>query len=265
MNGRNGNILQTIAQSNRERVEKAKKTCSAESVRREAESRPKISFPFEKAIRHSKEMAFICECKKASPSKGVIAESYPYLNIALEYERAGATAISVLTEPNWFLGQLIHLEDIARTVKIPCLRKDFVVDPYMIYEARIHGASAVLLIAAILEEEEIRDGIARCDELGMTALVEAHDEAEVEKALSAGARVLGINHRNLTDFSMDFSRSQVLRSMIPESVLFVAESGVKEPRDVRKLKLIGADAILIGETMMKATDKKATLEALRNG
>ena len=256
------NILDTISEYARERVAVAKEKLPAQALKEKAMSLPKGDFSFEKAL--AKEgISFICECKKASPSKGIIAEDFPYLDIAKEYEKAGADCISVLTEPKWFLGSDKYLEEIASAVKIPCLRKDFTVDEYMIYEAKILGASAVLLICSILEEEKIKEYIGICDELGLSALVEAHDEEEIQMALRAGARIIGVNNRNLKDFSVDTKNSERLRKMIPEKVIFVSESGVKDASDVAALKEIGADAVLVGETLMRAGDKKAKLSELK--
>ena len=210
-----------------------------------------------------KGISFICECKKASPSKGLIAPDFPYLEIAKAYEAAGADAISVLTEPKWFLGSDAYLREIAGAVSIPCLRKDFTVDEYMIYEAKLLGASAVLLICAILSEAQLKEYLAVCDELRLSALVEAHDEAEVEIALRAGARVIGINNRNLKDFTVDTENSRRLRERIPKHVLFVSESGVSGAEDVKRLSKIGADAVLVGEALMRAADKKQALQNLR--
>ena len=222
------------------------------------------AFAFEKALRRP-ELSFICECKKASPSKGLIAPDFPYLEIAKEYEKAGADCISVLTEPRWFLGKDQYLKEIAANVSIPCLRKDFTVDPYMIYEAKVLGASAVLLICSILEKEQLKEYRQIAEELGLSALVEAHDEAEIAKALEAGARIIGVNNRNLKDFTVDTENSRKLRNMIPKEVLFVSESGVKTPEDVQKLREIGADAVLIGETLMRAADKSEALAYLKTG
>ena len=208
-------------------------------------------------------MAFICECKKASPSKGLIAPDFPYLEIAKSYEAAGASAISVLTEPGWFLGSDQYLKEIAAAVKIPCLRKDFTVDEYMIYEAKCLGAAAVLLICALLDTETLRRYIRICDTLGLSALVEAHDEAETCSAVDAGARIIGVNNRNLKDFTVDFSNSIRLRSLIPEDVIFVAESGVRTRADVELLRAHKVNAALIGETLMRAPDKRAMLDELR--
>ena len=221
-----------------------------------------FTFPFEQALRGER-MAFICECKKASPSKGLIAPDFPYLEIAKSYEAAGASAISVLTEPKWFLGSDQYLKEIAAAVKIPCLRKDFTVDEYMIFEAKTLGASAVLLICALLDTETLRKYIGTCDTLGLSALVEAHDETEVCSAVDAGARIIGVNNRNLKDFTVDFSNSIRLRSMIPEDVIFVAESGVRTRADVELLRAHKVDAALIGETLMRAPDRQAMLEELR--
>ncbi|MEF2884489.1 MAG: indole-3-glycerol phosphate synthase TrpC [Ruminococcus sp.] len=255
-------ILDELAAYACERVARAKENISLAELRRMALASPKGSFAFENALK-TDDIAFICECKKASPSKGLIAPDFPYLQIALDYEAAGADCISVLTEPKWFLGSNDYLKEIAENVKIPCLRKDFTVDEYMIYEAKLLGASAVLLIAAILSQEQLSEYIDICDGLGLSALVEAHDEAEAIAAINAGARIIGVNNRNLKDFSVDTENSRRLRSMIPASVLFVSESGVRTAEDVQALRDIGADAVLIGETLMKAQDKRQKLTELR--
>lgn len=257
-----GMILDRLADHARERVEEAKRRQSLTEIRQRASDMPKGNFAFENALKKP-DIAFICECKKASPSKGLIAPEFPYLSIAREYEAAGADAVSVLTEPKWFLGSDKYLKDIAEAVSIPCLRKDFTVDEYMIYEAKLLGASAVLLICSILSEEQIKEYIGICDGLGLSALVEAHDGEEVEIALRAGARMIGVNNRNLKDFSVDTENSRRLRQMIPPEVLFVSESGVGSAEDVSRLRGIGADAVLIGETLMRAADKKAKLRELK--
>lgn len=255
-------ILDKLAEHARERVAEAKKEIPLEEIKGQALSLPKGNFAFEKALKKPG-ISFICECKKASPSKGLIAPDFPYLQIAKDYEAAGADCLSVLTEPKWFLGRDEYLKEIANAVNIPCLRKDFTVDEYMIYEAKLLGASAVLLICSILSEEKLREYIGLCDELGLSALVEAHDETEVRVASKAGARVIGVNNRNLKDFSVDTDNSIKLRGLIPKNVLFVSESGVSSAEDVAKLREIGADAVLIGETLMRASDKKAKLTELK--
>ena len=257
------NILEQLADHARERVSLAKQKISLKALKREAGAIQKGAFEFENALRKPG-LSFICECKKASPSKGLIAPDFPYLEIASEYERAGADCISVLTEPKWFLGRDEYLKEIAATVKIPCLRKDFTVDDYMIYEAKLLGASAVLLICSILDKAKLRDYVALCDSLGLSALVEAHDEREINMALNSGARIIGVNNRNLKDFSVDTENSKRLRALIPGNILFVSESGVKNRDDVAKIRAIGADAVLIGETLMKAPDKRAMLDELRS-
>ena len=258
------NILEQLAEYAVYRTEQAKKNLSLTEIKDQALSMKKGDFSLEKALQKPG-MSFICECKKASPSKGLIAPEFPYLEIARQYEAAGADAISVLTEPKWFLGSDAYLREIADAVSIPCLRKDFTVDEYMIYEAKLLGASAVLLICSILGEEQIREYLAVCNTLGLSALVEAHDEAEVDMALQAGARVIGINNRNLKDFTVDTGNSSRLRARIPSEVLFVSESGVRGPEDVSRLQKIGADAVLVGETLMRADDKKQMLSKLRSG
>ena len=255
-------ILDKLAEHAKERVAEAKKDISFSEICRVAMSMPKGGFEFENALR-SDDISFICECKKASPSKGLIAEDFPYLQIAKDYEAAGADCISVLTEPKWFLGRNDYLREIAANVSIPCLRKDFTVDEYMIYEAKALGASAVLLIVSILSETQLREYIKICDELGLSALVEIHDEKEALTAINAGARIIGVNNRNLKDFSVDTENSRRLRNLIPRDILFVSESGVKTADDVNALREIGADAVLVGETLMKAENKCEKLKELR--
>ena len=257
-------ILDQLAEHARQRVAVARTISPMEDIRREALLLPNGDFPFERAL-SGENLAFICECKKASPSKGLIAPDFPYLDIAKNYEAAGAEAISVLTEPKWFLGRDEYLREIAGAVSIPCLRKDFTVDEYMLYQARLLGASAVLLICAILDGAELMDYIQICDGLGLSALVEAHDEAEVEMALPAGARIIGVNNRNLRDFTVDTDNSRRLRAMIPADVLFVSESGVKDAADVAAARAMGANAVLVGEALMRSADKRAKLAEFRGG
>ena len=257
-------ILDQLADHARERTDQAKRKTPSNEIKQQALFLPKGNFSFENALK-KKGISFICECKKASPSKGLIAPNFPYLEIAKEYEAAGADCISVLTEPKWFLGSDRYLSEIAGTVSIPCLRKDFTVDEYMIYEAKLLGASAVLLICSILSKEQIKEYISVCDELGLSALVEAHDESEVKMALNTGARIIGVNNRNLKDFTVNTDNSRILKKLIPPDVLFVSESGVSSAGDVEKLREIGADAVLIGELLMRAPDKKAKLHELRGG
>lgn len=255
-------ILEQLAEHARGRVYEANKRIPLAQMRTRALNLPKGSFAFENALK-TEDIAFICECKKASPSKGLISPDFPYLQIAKEYEAAGADCISVLTEPKWFLGENKYLKEIADVVSIPCIRKDFTVDEYMIYEAKLLGASAVLLICSILSESTIKEYIGICDMLGMSALVETHDETEIETALRAGARMIGVNNRNLKDFSVDTDNSRRLRDLIPKEALFVSESGIRTAEDVAKLRKIGADAALIGETLMRAVDKEEKLRELR--
>ncbi|MDD5953205.1 MAG: indole-3-glycerol phosphate synthase TrpC [Oscillospiraceae bacterium] len=255
-------ILDQLAAYARERVRSAKKVLSAGEIKERAMALPKGGFTFEQALK-TDDIAFICECKKASPSKGLIAPDFPYLDIARDYEAAGADCISVLTEPKWFLGSDMYLKEIASAVSIPCLRKDFTVDEYMLYEAKLLGASAVLLICSILSERQIQTYLSVCDTLGLSALVEAHDEDEVRLALACGARVIGVNNRNLKDFTVDTDNSRRLRSLVPPEVLFVSESGVRTPEDIEAARSMGADAVLVGETLMRAPDKRAALAALR--
>ncbi len=256
------NILDTIADATRVRVEESMRKVPLEKIKEQALALPKLEFPFEKALKQD-DISFICECKQASPSKGQIVEDFPYLQIAKDYEAAGASAISVLTEPQWFKGELAYLKDISENVSIPCLRKDFTIDPYMIYEARVYGASAVLLIVSILDESQIKEYIEIADSLGMSSLVECHDSSEVEIAKRAKARIIGVNNRDLKNFSVDASNCLRLRKEVGDDCIFVAESGIKEPKDIQVLKEANVDAVLIGETMMLAKDKTKMLRELK--
>ncbi len=256
-------ILNEIAEFTKQRVEVSKKEKPFVEIKEQALAMEcNTGFPFEKALDND-DISFICECKKASPSKGLIEPEFKYIEIAKEYQMAGAACISVLTEPNWFLGRNCYLSEIASNVSIPCLRKDFIVDEYMIYEAKTLGASAVLLICSLLDTEVLAEYIKICDSLGLSALVEAHDEREIHSAICGGSRVIGVNNRNLKDFTVDIRNSGRLRSLVPESVLFVAESGIKTAEDIEELRNYGVDAVLIGETLMRAKDKKAMLDKLR--
>jgi indole-3-glycerol phosphate synthase len=237
-------ILDTIAASTRERLAKAK----AASAFRGALQAPGLSF--------------ICEVKKASPSKGVIAEDFPYRQIAREYEEAGAAAVSVLTEPQFFQGSAAYLQEIAREVKIPCLRKDFVIDEYQIYEAKFLGAAAVLLICALLDEKRLAAFIAIAESVGLAALVETHNEAEMESAIEAGAKIIGINNRDLQTFTVDLDVTRRLAKRIPASIVKVSESGIHTPDDLKRVRDCDVDAVLIGESMMRARDKKRYLAEL---
>ena len=258
-------ILQEIAEKTRERIQFEKEKISLAELRaRAGDCETDTGFPFEAALR-KQGISFICEVKKASPSKGVIAVDFPYVEIAREYEQAGADAMSVLTEPFYFKGQDSFLREIRQAVSIPLLRKDFTVDEYMLYQAKLMGADAVLLICAILSPMQLAEyqGIAR--ELGLSALVEAHDEQEISMALQAGAGIIGVNNRNLKDFSVDIYNSIRLRELVPREILFVSESGMKTREDIRRLEENGTDAVLIGETFMRSADKAGMLRWLRGG
>lgn len=254
-------ILEKIAAATTIRVEKAKKVISEQDMIEQALQMEKGEFLFEKALRRDG-ISFICEVKKASPSKGLIAEQFPYLEIAEEYEEAGAAAISVLTEPDFFMGSDIYLKEIRSRVKLPLLRKDFTVDAYQIYEAKTIGADAILLICALLDTKTLRTYINIADSLGLSALVEAHTEKEIESALEAGAKIIGVNNRNLKTFEVDINTCVRLRKNVPGNKLFVAESGIKTAEDVRIISSAGVDAVLIGETLMKSRNKKEMLYRL---
>jgi len=266
-------ILQEIAERTKERIEAKKKNYPLdrlmETVSPDIASNAAFGFPFEKSLRAKKttgvkDIAFICEIKKASPSKGIIAEDFPYLEIAKDYEEAGAAAVSVLTEPHYFMGDDRYLNEIACSVQIPLLRKDFTVDSYMIYEAKKYGASAVLLICAILDKQTLGEYISIADSLGLSSLVEAHNENEVKIALDCGARVIGVNNRDLKTFEVDTGNSIRLRKLVPDNVIFVSESGIRTAQDVKLLRQNGVDAVLVGETLMRESDRKAAIIRLRS-
>lgn len=257
------NILEEIVTDTRLRVEKKKQEKSFETIKSLAQNMDSnTGFPFEQALK-TRDIAFICEVKRASPSKGLIAKEFPYLTIAQEYEKAGASAISVLTEPKYFRGDDRYLREIAETVKIPVLRKDFTIDSYQIYEAKRLGASAILLICAILTDKDLQKFIQIADSLGLSAVVEAHNEEEVHRAIVSGARIIGINNRNLVNFTVDIHNSLRYRSLIPDHILFISESGIRAPEQIAELRTQRTNAVLIGETFMLCKDKTAELRRLQ--
>lgn len=256
-------ILDEIAIKTRQRVFERKQQLTETKLRQMAEPLPVTKdYPFEAMLRQP-ELSFICEIKKASPSKGVIAEDFPYLEIAGEYEAAGASAISCLTEPYYFQGADKYLQEIVQTVSIPVLRKDFTVDPYMIYEAKLLGASAVLLICAILNDEELMEYVALAHRLGLSAVVEAHTADEVHRAMNSGAKIIGVNNRDLKTFQVDLNTSIRLRSLASADYLYISESGIRNNEDIKLLQQHCIDGVLIGETLMASADRKQALRALR--
>ena len=248
-------ILDTIVEATKVRVVQEKKVETPEAVKAAALALPSdTGFPFEAALRQQ-DFNFICEVKKASPSKGIIAEHFPYLDIAKEYEVAGAAAISVLTEPDFFKGDKKYLQEIASTVKIPVLRKDFIIDEYQIYQAKVWGASAILLICACLDVPTLTKFRELADSLGLSSLVEAHDEQEVQMAIDCGARIIGVNNRNLKDFTVDVQNSVRLRNLVQDDVIFVSESGLETPEDIQVLRDNNIGVALMGETFMRSPNK----------
>lgn len=266
------NILEEIAQKRITDIEKRKETLSLDDIKEKAVTLAEqefkqnggFQFPFKRSLQ-KEGMNFICEVKKASPSKGLIAADFPYLQIAKEYEEAGASAISVLTEPEYFLGKDEYLKEIAANVSIPVLRKDFTVDAYQIYEAKLLGASAVLLICSLLDDDKLKEFIKVAHSVGLSALVEAHDEEEVKRAVSAGAGIIGVNNRDLKTFTIDIQNSIRLRKLVPEETVYVSESGIKTAQDIEALKTNKTNAVLIGETLMTSNNKKKCLDELRGG
>lgn len=255
-------ILDTIVEATKIRVAQEKQVESPEAVKAAALALPSdTGFPFEAALRQQ-DFNFICEVKKASPSKGIIAEHFPYLDIAKEYEMAGAAAISVLTEPDFFKGDKKYLQEIASTVKIPVLRKDFIIDEYQIYQAKVWGASAILLICACLDVPTLTKFRELADSLGLSSLVEAHDEKEVQMAIDCGARIIGVNNRNLKDFTVDVQNSVRLRNLVQDDVIFVSESGLETPEDIQVLRDNNIGVALMGETFMRSPNKVEKLAYL---
>jgi indole-3-glycerol phosphate synthase len=259
-------ILDEIAEHTRRRLIRLRAARPLEKIREEAAALAvSLGAPIAGCERTlaSPGLSFICEVKKASPSKGLIAEDFPYLEIAREYEGAGAAAVSVLTEPEYFLGRDEYLREIAQALDIPVLRKDFVIDPYQIYEAKLLGAAAVLLIAALLDTPTLAMYINITRTLGLSALVEVHNAIEVRSALDAGARIIGINNRDLKTFTVDLGLTPHLRPLIPQGILVVAESGIRTPVDIKTVVAEGIDGVLIGESLMRSADKKGSLRELR--
>ena len=258
-------MLDEIVAKTKERLTEAKKNKSLDELKQEVSKlESSDDFPFKKALKDP-QIAIISEVKRASPSKGLIAEDFDYVSIAKEYEAAGASAISVLTEPYFFKGSNDYLKEISENVSIPILRKDFTIDEYMIWEAKLLGASAVLLIVSILSVVELKTYLDLAHELGLSAIVEVHDADEIRTAMIVGAEIIGVNNRNLKDFTVDIENSISLRRCVSGDVIFISESGIKTPQDIRRLKENNVDAVLIGETLMKSDDKKAMILELKNG
>ena len=258
-------MLEEIVEKTKERLTESKESKSLDQLKEEVQKLEiNQDFPFKKALSED-EISIIAEVKRASPSKGLIAEDFDYLAIAKEYEEAGASAISVLTEPYFFKGSNDYLKEISQCVSIPTLRKDFIIDEYMIWEAKALGASAVLLIVSILSIVELKKFLDLAHDLGLSAIVETHDGDEIRTALNVGAEIIGVNNRDLTDFTVNIENSISLRRCVSGDVIFISESGIKTPEDVRKLKENDVDAVLIGETLMKSDDKKALISELKNG
>lgn len=261
------NILDKICETTKERIEKEKQKISLSEVRKNAESIKNIEkekyFNFEKSIGKKEKINFICEIKKASPSKGIIAEEFNYIEIAKDYQKAGADAISCLTEPNYFMGSDKYLEEIKETVNIPVLRKDFIIDEYMIYQSKNIKADAILLIAAVLDKYKLKDYFDIANDFGLSSLFEIHNEEELEKVLNLNPRIIGVNNRNLKTFEVDINNSVRLRKFIPNNIIFVSESGIKSREDIKILEENKTNAVLIGETLMSKKDKEKEIKKLR--
>ncbi len=256
-------ILDELAQFAKTRVLEDQKKTSLDEMKSLALSCPKGDFRFENTLK-SHTPSLICEVKKASPSKGVISKDFPYVDIAIDYENSGANCVSVLTEPKWFLGSDDIFKQIRNNISLPMLRKDFTVDEYQIYQAKVMGADAVLLIVSILNKQQIEHYLEICNNLGLSALVETHDEAEIEIAIDAGARIIGVNNRNLKDFTVNLNNAANLKKFVSNNIIYVAESGISTPSDGINLVKNGANALLIGEALMRSDDKKSFIQAIRN-
>jgi indole-3-glycerol phosphate synthase len=256
-------ILEKIAVHTQKRVKALYEINSLEAIKKKALAiKSENAFAFENALKVN-DIAFICEVKKASPSKGIISEDFPYLEIAMDYEKAGANAISVLTEPEFFKGDNRYLTEIKGVVNIPCLRKDFIIDSYQIYESKCIGTDAILLICTLLDTQTIKEYIKIADELGISCLVEAHTEKEIYSALEANARIIGVNNRDLNTFEVDIENSINLRKLVPKNITFISESGIKTASDIQALRNHNINAVLIGETLMKSQNKSEEIARLR--
>lgn len=256
------NILDKIIDNTKKRVEKFKQINNIEILKNRCLEVEKGNFKFEKAIKNEN-ISFICEVKKASPSKGIIVDNFAYVQIAKDYEKAGANAISVLTEPDFFMGSAKYLEEISKSVSIPILRKDFIIDEIQIFESKIIGADAILLICSVLDDDKVKKFIKIADSLGLSCLVEAHSKDEIIKAVNAGARIIGVNNRDLKTFNVDIRNSINLRKYVPNDIIFVSESGIKEYSQIKELQENNVNAVLIGETFMKSPDKVNALKKLK--
>lgn len=265
-------ILEEIVNSTRVRVERAKNSLSYDKLAEQVEAIEGAlrktgkahDYVFEKALNNN-QVNFICEVKKASPSKGLITDDFDYISIGKEYEAAGASCISVLTEPAYFMGSNQYLVDIKSNVNIPVLRKDFIIDTYQVYESRLIGADCILLICSILSDAQLDEYMDIARRLGLSVLVEAHDENEVRRAVDLGARIIGVNNRNLKNFTVNIENSLRLRKLVPDNILFISESGIQTAKDIQMCQRAKVNGVLIGETLMKANDKKMMLDELRKG
>ena len=249
-------------------TEKRLATVSAEQRQTVVNAAKKLpvteDFLFKKALAKDG-LSFICEVKKASPSKGIIAEDFPYLGIAKSYEKAGADAVSVLTEPEFFKGSGEYLREISQSISLPCLRKDFIIDEYQIYEAKTLGASAVLLICAILDDEKLKSYLELAHSLGLSALVETHNREELMRAVNSGAEIIGVNNRDLKTFNVDLNTTKQLFAKAPSGKILVSESGIHTESDIELVKAAGANAVLIGEAFMRSENKSELMSRFKGG
>ena len=248
-------ILDDLVTATKKRMAAEKRIYSLEELKQQSQKAPMKNPQLIVDKLLEPKLTFIAEIKKASPSKGVIVQDFPYLEIAQEYQANKIDMISVLTEPDYFQGNLKYLQQITQEVDLPVLRKDFTIDSYMIYQAKIAQASLILLIVAILSDGQLKDYLKLAKELGLAAIVEVHDETELKRALRAKSKIIGINNRNLKDFSVNFNNSLKLKKLIPADIPVIAESGIKTKTDIKLLKKAGINGVLIGETFMKAKNK----------
>lgn len=256
-------ILDEIVEKRKIQLEREKATADFETVKKAAERLGRQCISFKNALAKPDRLSVISEVKKASPSKGLIQPDFAPVKIAKEYESCGANAVSCLTEEHYFQGSSEYFKAIRQAIGLPMIRKDFIIDEYQIYEARLMGADAILLIAAVLDDEKLKRFGDTARSLGLDILAETHDESELERVLALDFDIIGINNRNLKTFEVTLETTAKLAGMIPEGKVIVSESGIRDNADMKTVRSYGADAVLIGETLMRSGNIGATLTALR--
>jgi indole-3-glycerol phosphate synthase len=253
-------MLDKIIAQKRQEIEQRKKESTINYLQqRIAQQKPTLDLALALKGDH---IRLIAEVKQASPSRGMLIPNFNPIELAQTYAEGSAAAISVLTEENYFMGSIEHLAEIKEVVGLPLLRKDFIFDPYQVYESRAYGADALLLIAAILNQEQLKELVSLSDSLGLRCLVEVHNKGEVERAILSEAEIIGINNRDLNTFTIDITTTRRLRPLIPQERIVVSESGIKSKRDIEKLGKWGVDAVLVGEALVTASDIPTKMKEL---